>query len=352
MRIAVLTNAYPPETRGGAGQIAFLQVEALRAAGHEVRVWSSSLAWTERSLFIRAWYHLRDHLLIHPCVTEIRAWNPDRFVSHNLTGVGFRTPRAIQAHGVPWIHVLHDVQLFSPSGRLYAWEPITMFQRFWAKLRRAALGTPDVILSPTQTLLRAHEIRGLFSATKTIVLPNPAPVSLHLTRTRHIPLRVAFVGRWSQEKGSSLLTALFQDPELASFEWHVVGPGTERIHPPGGQGHGSCSVERILHLLGEVDVLLVPSQICENQPTVILEAMSRGLPIIASDQAGIRETLDGAGVLCDTHDPTVWKYALLECLKESENRYQKRVAEMERAYVRYEPRGIAQRFAEVLVTLN
>lgn len=142
MRIAVLTNAYPPNTRGGAGRIAALQVELLQAQGHQVRVWVSSLAWTVAPFWRRLLVHARDFFWIHPAAKEILAWQPEVLLTHNLTGAGFRTPSTIQKHAIRWVHVLHDVQLFHPLGLLQDERPFTPLQRGVSWLRRVAFGRP------------------------------------------------------------------------------------------------------------------------------------------------------------------------------------------------------------------
>ena len=40
MRFAILTNAFPPDGRGGAERTAFMQADALACLGHDVRVWA------------------------------------------------------------------------------------------------------------------------------------------------------------------------------------------------------------------------------------------------------------------------------------------------------------------------
>lgn len=352
MRIAVLTNAYPPDARGGAGQIAALQVDALRARGHEVRVWHVPLRWTRYSLPLRLAYHFYDLIKIDPCVTEIIAWKPERLLTHNLTGIGFRTPSHIQKQQIAWAHLLHDVQLFEPSGRLRSWQPVTLWQRFWSVLRRVVIGIPDDCISPTETLLRAHEQRGFFLHTRTHVIPNPAPAQNIPVHTSHQPTRIIFVGRWTEDKGAPLIEKLWQSRKLASVEWHLIGPGTEKVSPPQGTGYGSLSVPEILALFAEMDLLLVPSQIMENQPTVLLEAMSRGLPVIASRQEGIVETLGSAGVVCDSLDETAWEREIALFLSEDEQARFRRREGMRKAGERYHAESVIQRLEAVLVTLN
>lgn len=352
MRLAILTNAYPPDARGGAGQIAWLQVEGLRARGHEVQVWHVPLAWSHQSIVRRLGHHLYDLIKPHECIGEILAWKPDRLLTHNLTGIGFSIPKQIQKEGIPWVHVLHDVQLFEPSGQISRWDAITAWQRMWSTLRASALGKPNAVISPTQNLLTAHKRRGFFLEVPTVVIPNPAPPLWRSKRARHQPLRALFVGRWSSEKGARLLEVLWSGATTSLIEWHLIGPGTNDLVPPLGVGYGSQDVSQILARMREVDVLCVPSQLMENQPTVLLEAMSQGLPVIASQQAGIEETLGAAGVLCNPVDVSSWERALDNLIREDDAAYQMRVTKMYDAWSRHEASKVLQRVEEVLVTLN
>ena len=58
---------------------------------------------------------------------------------------------------------------------------------------------------------------------------------------------------------------------------------------------GALSFEDARKAITEADILIAPSQILENQQTVILEAMAEGTPVVATDTGGTRETLEGTG---------------------------------------------------------
>lgn len=350
MRIAILTNAYPPTSRGGAGRIAFLQKELLESAGHEVRVWHIPFEWTRYSFLLRVVFHLRDLYWVHPVVKEMKAWNPDWVMSHNLTGVGFRTPSTLQSQDIQWAHVLHDVQLFSPSGHQASWEERTIVQRLASIVRRFLLGTPNLVISPTETLWQAHRERGFFANARHAIIPNCAPLERGHMSKRKTPLRVGFIGRWSADKGALFIESLWPFFSVSEVSWQLFGPGTEAIVPPNGQGHGPQSSEVLLEALTEIDVLLVPSLLMENQPTVLLEAAACGVPVIASDQAGIRETLQGQGVLCKMEDKDAWVQALRVMMTESDVAYEARILGMRTLWHRYDPELICQRLVEVLTS--
>ena len=58
---------------------------------------------------------------------------------------------------------------------------------------------------------------------------------------------------------------------------------------------GALSSEDARQVIAEADLLIAPSRILENQQTILLEAMSEGTPVAASDTGGTQETLDGTG---------------------------------------------------------
>ena len=309
MRIAVITNAYPPKARGGAGRIAAMQVELLRARGHEVRVWGTELEWTKYSSILRLWFHARDLWWSPTCLPEIQAWEPEIVLSHNLTGVGWQTPRRLQAHGARWAHVLHDVQLFEPSGRLHHEAPLSFLQRCITWLRRPFFGRPDLIVSPTEWLLRAHLRRGWFRGASHTIIPNPAPeATLRTSDAWQQPLRLLFVGRVSPEKGSELLLRLMTSVQR-SVTWTIVGAQDEHVTLPVRENLrvlGEQDTNQVLQAMSEADVLLVLSQIAENQPTVILEALAVGLPVMTTATGGSPETLGRAGLVVPSSQVTEW----------------------------------------------
>jgi len=337
MRIAVLTNAYPPSGKGGAAIIAKQQVDLLRAQGLEVRVWNPPISWLDSPAPLRLFFHILDLLPREKLAKEIADWKPDVLLTHNLTGCGFATPRRVQSHGVRWLHVLHDVQLFEPSGRLRRSETFTLWQKFWSRLRWAALGEPDFVISPTEWLFLQHRRRGFFRKAKSIVLPNPGRDVEFVMRLSKTPIQLLFVGQLYPEKGLSLLLQIQQHLRVP-FVLHIVGewradkmlPQDERII-----FHGKKDHDTVIEFMKEYDVLLVPSRIAENQPTVLLEAASVGLPVVASDIGGIRETLQGAGILCAPEQVEEWIDAIQSL---SDPRiYREQASSMYDLAVRYTP---------------
>lgn len=344
MRIAVITNSFPPQ-KGGAASIAFLQVEILRAAGHEVRVWNPHIDWFDQPALLRFLYHVADLLSRLSLQQEIIGWNPDLLFTHNMTGCGFGTASAIKARGYSWVHFLHDVQLFEPSGKMVDVSRITLWQKLWSFLRRWTFGSPDLVISPTRWLADEHKRRGFFIATSIEILANPAPSAEFVARMPQEPMQLLLVGA-SREKGLDFAKSLLKQ---VSFEVHldVVGPGIPS--DPRITYHGSLENAAVLDLMKRSDALLVPSTIAENQPTVILEAASVGLPVIAANVGGVSETLDGSGLLCPQGDLSAWIDSLVH-LRDASS-YSAQASRMYELARRHDPVAYAATFNQLISNL-
>lgn len=333
MRIAILTNAYPPRTHGGCGRIAAIYAELLKARGHEVKVWGPQ-AWFYRlpklPSVLRLFFHLGDLGSHGRTVEEIVGWKPDALLTHNLTGCGFATPSAVRKKiSVRWVHVLHDVQLFEPSGQVISGEGWTwargVWRRQWAKARRRRLGEPDCVVSPTRWLLDQHRRYGLFVNTKSEILPNPlGPGEVAAFRDRSgIPARdpraVAYVGRLDPDKGVDVLLKAWQRIRHVASGLRLMGDGSRRgyivsLHDP-KITVGYLESRELLAALRACGVCVVPSLVLENQPTVILEALACGCRVVATDVGGTAETLAGAGWLAKPGSEDSLVQALLQALK-------------------------------------
>ena len=319
MKIAVITNTVA--TTGGAGTIAKTYNELLEARGHEVRVWGPRGEFQflgKMNPVSRLAFHLRDLGSRDVTVRDILAWKPDALLTHNLTGCGFAAPRKIKQKGIQWVHVLHDVQLIEPSGQIVFGELFGFLRALWrwkwSLMRHLAMGEPDAAVSPTKWLLEFHQKFGWFKKTKSQIIPNP------VAPTRELPppplakrgSEVLFVGRVDRDKGILVLLDAWKKIQSDAlrptpYALHIIGDGTlleslKSQNIPGVEFRGPQSPDDVRHAMEESAVVVVPSLVLENQPTVILEALAAGCAVVASDVGGVRETLDGAGTVVPPGD--------------------------------------------------
>ena len=135
-------------------------------------------------------------------------------------------------------------------------------------------------------------------------------------------LIVGFSGRWSEEKNpvGFVEIARLVDPALP-VRFVVTGTGNLRSAVERAVRE-ACFPEGRFHLLGEIseftpvlasfDLLVVPS-VLDGRPVVVLEALSMGVPVVASRVGALPELVEdsGAGWLCEPGD----LQAFAECIE-------------------------------------
>jgi glycosyltransferase involved in cell wall biosynthesis len=108
-------------------------------------------------------------------------------------------------------------------------------------------------------------------------------------------LHFGFMGRLVAEKGIAAICELSRLPELADIRWHLHGSGNH--FPPeyftqyaNVIYHGAyTSGPQQADILQSLDALTLFSTHNEGMPLSLIEAMSAGLPWIATDRGGTRE---------------------------------------------------------------
>jgi glycosyltransferase involved in cell wall biosynthesis len=127
------------------------------------------------------------------------------------------------------------------------------------------------------------------------------------------PLTVTFIGRLEEWKGAQSFVEIARRvhgevPE-AMFRVAGAGPLLPRLMADSKDLHdritflGEVNHGKIAELLRETSVLVLPSFI-EGLPTVCLEALASGIPVVASDTGGTSEIIreDETGYLCPSSD--------------------------------------------------
>lgn len=353
MKICIISNLYPPYVRGGAEIIVNKLAEGLRDNVHNVVVvstqpfngWSSFSAHVDHvnnlkvyrffpwnlyyytndfahTIFFRAIWHFFDIFNLHSYSVVrgiLKREKPDLVITHNLMGLGFLIPLLLRRLGIRHIHTLHDVQLYAPSGLIIKGKEHTMTQKIvnalgYPRLMKLLFGSPEIIISPTKFLADFYQSKGYFPHSQLLVLPNPAdqPES-PLGVSSDGNLRLLYLGQIHNGKGILQLIEVVKDSPLTNVKLRVVGLGPDlRKALDLAQGddritfYGWRNRSDILDILSQTDVLVLPSICYENSPTVILEALSYGLPVITSDIGGAGELIT-EGVNGWKFEPGNWK---------------------------------------------
>ncbi|PWB38298.1 MAG: hypothetical protein C3F02_04815 [Parcubacteria group bacterium] len=346
MKIGIISNLYPPFVRGGAEIVAAVQAGALKQSWQHVfvistrpkylRPWTMSLMLPDildvttdevdevivyRFRPLNVYYYLDDfkypgwlRLLWHLVDTFnifsyrtikkiLLSERPDVVITHNLMGLGFLLPRLLRKLKIRHIHVLHDLQLITPSGLIIknkekSWEHGFFTVVGYVRAMKSIWGSPDAVISPSKYLLSAYTKEGFFPYSKKIVLPNPIKSLVQVKRVEKSTLDLLYLGQVSRAKGAPDLIRVFHELSQSDLRLHVVGLGQDmnlaKKIAGGDQRiifHGWLQHSDLQPLIGQVDVLIVPSLCYENSPTVIYEALSMGLPVLVADIGGAAELI-------------------------------------------------------------
>ena len=141
-------------------------------------------------------------------------------------------------------------------------------------------------------------------------------------------IKIVFVGRLAKQKDPLLLLRAFNDlpSELRNkAQVSIVGEGSKRKElekfikenrlEEKVRLLGGLPREKVFEILKKSDIFVLTSN-WEGFPRSILEAMSYGLPVIASDVGGVKEAIDeSCGILVKRRDKEGIKNALEKLLK-------------------------------------
>lgn len=357
MKICLINNLYPPYAVGGAEKAVERQTQEFLKQGDEVfiittkpysglasfkpikaiengitiyRFYPLNICWyknlVKHNFVFRFFWHLLDifnfnsALIIRKILLQEQV---DEVYTHNLMGVGFCLPRLIQKGKVKTNqytyvnhnHYLHDVQLVEPSGVLpWNHEKDNILQKIYSAIMRWLMGTPDVVISPTEFLKKFYQARGFFPNSEyrmqNVECRIEKIVNDQDTRNKQYPIsniqysnnhqssvinhRFLYVGSLVQHKGIKILMQAWKN--INDKELNIVGSGKlegdVREWATGKNNvfvYGRKEWNELQEIYQKCDFLIFPSICLENNPTVIHEALQNGLKVIASKTGGVEE---------------------------------------------------------------
>ena len=274
----------------------------------------------------KAIWHIRD--LMYPAnersfdlfAREIAA---DVIILHGITAIGLNIWRPIRKSRTPCIQVIHDLGLICfntaqfKSGRQCSGLCVPCRFQKWFRFSLIHGASNFAFVSPSRAMLNKIETYAPLSAWRTEVIPNPNTFTVN-PRIWHESDRPHFlyVGRLDPPKGvDMMLRAAEAAQTIAPFDLDILGSGTLQQslkHTYANSNwvhfHGSVDQNVVADFMSRATALLVPSLWLENAPTVIVNALFAGLPIIASNIGGIPEHVEDGitGSLLPPGDEKAW----------------------------------------------
>jgi glycosyltransferase involved in cell wall biosynthesis len=190
------------------------------------------------------------------------------------------------------------------------------------------------------------------------VIPNPGPARQIAPTSRGGRPRLLTVASLRRRKGIDVALEAAANLSDLDFEWTFVGDGPERdvLHRKANALGLSDRVRFVgFHpnpepFYGGSDLYVLPSR-TEGAPLVLVEAMTAGLPIVATRCAGVEDVVDAdIGELVRNGDAEAMAASIRRLLRDSETRTRLGQAARERAR-EYEATNVAARYDRLLAAV-
>ncbi len=226
---------------------------------------------------------------------------------------------AARMSGLPFVHHVH-----SPTERDSThW----LLNRLNAQVERWSLARVRALI-PVSGSLERHLVAGGYPADRITVVPNGVPLHPPRQRTQGQPFTMGMVALFRPRKGVEILLDAMARLRERGVETRLrlVGPFEESGYQhllesrAARLGLADCIEwcgfqQNVFAQFEHMDLLVLPSLFGEGMPMVLLEAMSAGVPVVASRIEGIPELVrDGTdGFLAEAGDADELAAAVERC---------------------------------------
>ena len=268
-------------------------------------------------------------------------------------------PVMVKVHACQVVKVLQDAMAY------YPWQHLTMAiarLRAYDQMRneKCSIINADVMVSPTKRLMDELLKQGLRLPVKRGIVPNPITVTkAHASEEAPVPT-ILFVGRLEFLKGIQFLAGLMEavlkeSPdavlEIAGADSYARWVGSMRDWLTERFGDkiknvrflGRLDEDQLSSAYARAWVVVHPS-LWDNFPTIVLEAMAHGKPIVSTPHGGMIEMLEGTE--CPIMDPSQGSFseAVVSLLKDKSLRT--RIGGLAKARVikEYSPEAIVPKY--------
>lgn len=292
-----VVQVVPSLSVGGAERVAAMLALEQKARGHEVEVFALGPAtgsWIEAELG-RAWVPVRfldkgpglDLRVVPRLARALRRARPDVIHTH-LHVLKYVLPALFAAPGAKLVHTVHNLadREVEPQslrlqklvfGRLV--EPVAIGEAVAASMAQVYGRPPRFCIPNGVPTAHFQAPEGARAAVRgSLGLPDGTPV-------------VLAAGRLNPQKNHPILLDAMARPALAALDAHLLLAGEGELHGALAERAAQPDLAGRVHLLGvradmpalfgAADVFALSST-WEGNPLVVMEAMSAGLPVVAT----------------------------------------------------------------------
>lgn len=209
------------------------------------------------------------------------------------------------------------------NSRRFIWE---YYKKKYFQKRLNILAQTDLSLAVSQSMLDRVKAAGIseniYNVYDLFELPeNIAPKD---NKSDNDSVKILFVGRLVEHRGVKTLLEVARKSLISrpNFKFIIVGDGEmmnyclkvkkdrelENI-----EIIGAVPYDKVEKYYKECDIFFFPALLEEPLGRVVIEAMSYGLPVVASDRGGIKEVINNNGFLVDPFDINICFDKIVEC---------------------------------------
>ena len=264
------------------------------------------------------------------------------------------------------VHACQAVRVAWESHVYYRWQKWTLRLAHLRALRqllreRRSIERADLICVPSRRIWDEMVRQGLRLPKNIAHIPNPYPITeTKPGRSENDSPLVLFVGRIEFGKGIEFLPKIIKSVvqhfpqtrfEIAGSDTYARGIGSLKAWLEKALG----AYKAYVNFLGRIDqkalndayarawLVIVPSR-WDNFPTVVLEAMAKRRPIVASPHGGMPEMLEGTGAF--VVDPSKEIFARMICRLLGDSKEREKIGEACRQRVQqaFNPNAIVSKY--------
>lgn len=369
MKICIITNTFSSDLIGGSNIYTSVIARELHNRNHEVvviaastdkkdsiklkggikiqyfhpaNVSTSSEIGKESILKQGLWtiLDIYNHHSYIKLIKILKEENPDIVHLHTPLDITLSAFDAVKRLNLPLIFTAHDyillcrrVALLHKSGEICTNKNINKLCKLYRILTKKIVGNKaDVVIFPSEFILRMFRDNGFFQKTKKVILPHPIQLNNINTGKDNAViskpnLNILYVGSLTRHKGIQILIEALKRIKNDNVRLAIVGSGRyknklENMANPDKRiaFYGKICNDDIESCYNKSDVLVVPSVCLEVFGIVILEAFRAGIPVIASRIGGIAEVVKNNynGFLFESGDINQLKQILENLLENPE----------------------------------
>ncbi|NBA78620.1 glycosyltransferase [Emticicia sp. ODNR4P] len=325
--ILLINSFYYPNIGGGAEVMVQIQAEEFLKRGHKVTILCTgkktlppyenngitvytiglrNIYWPYRSkrksIISRVIWHLLDsyNIMMKSAVNSMLVvLRPDFVYCHNLSGFSVAILDSLKKYSIPFAQVIHDQYWVCPSSDKFSNgkhcdSQCTSCKLFRLPHRRISKIAP-VLIGVSDFIVQSYEQEGFFEGIPKHTVHNSRILNIDsaIKKQENSKLCFGFIGTISSSKGIEVLLESFVNSKTNSVLL-IAGTGEEELLNELIIKYQSEAIKFIGYadsakFYTQIDYLVIPSLWPDTFPTVAIESLYSGVPVIASRIGGLPE---------------------------------------------------------------